>query len=45
MYVAVQLNAAHMKKNRYVAENGLSREEWASRLEAIGETLPALETV
>ena len=28
------------ERNRYVQENGLSRQEWAERLEAIGESLP-----
>ncbi len=27
------------ERNRYISENGLTRQEWAERLEAIGETL------
>ncbi|HFI0356755.1 TPA: hypothetical protein ACGOV7_002112, partial [Streptococcus suis] len=30
------------ERNRYITENGLTRQEWAERLEAIGEELPVL---
>lgn len=30
------------ERNRYVADNGLTRKEWQKRLEAIGESLPKL---
>lgn len=33
------------ERNRYVQENGLSRQEWAERLEAIGESLPQVANV